>query len=91
MFRATLFIPVFASVLLLLNGCASSSRAPKQLIAELESRGYVCEKKAPLGSRRQQLICKSPEQIEADARSVQREKDAYIYENPQIVDGVRLY
>ena len=87
---------IFRCILLLLGlstltGCLSSSQAPKQLISELETRGYVCEKRAPLGSRRQRLICKSPEQIKEEMRSIDRDKADYIYENPQMIDGVRLY
>ena len=90
--RSILFAPILLiTSLFLLASCTSTPQAPKQLISELEARGYVCDKKAPLGSRRQRLICKSPEQIAADIESLEREKAAYIYENPQRVDGVRLY
>jgi hypothetical protein len=62
-----------------------------QLISELEARGYVCEKRAPLGSSRQRLICKSPAQIEEEMRSIDRDRADYIYENPQMIDNIRLY
>jgi uncharacterized lipoprotein YajG len=48
----------------------STTPTPKQLIAELQSRGYVCASRIPLGSKRSRIICKSPNQIAGENKEI---------------------
>lgn len=67
-----LALPLLA--LIFLTGCLSpvptEKATPKQVIAELQSRGYVCVSRIPLGSKRSRTICKSPDQIEGENKRI---------------------
>jgi len=85
----------------LVTSCASSTKTHEpasltpierqQLIAKLEANGYACEERAALGSRRKTLSCLSPQQMKEDALKSEDEKNAYIYDRQQWLDGIRLY